>query len=106
MLSNPNSAPSVGSSVGDVDVDRQQVADCVGVFGAIQTMHDVAARRAPRASQARSSESASQLVKPAYSASGGRGMPCGGIARTLSLRSTLSQVAAWPADRRGWPSRD
>ncbi len=35
-----------GQQVGHVNVDRQQVADCVGIFGAIQTMHDVAARRA------------------------------------------------------------
>ena len=32
--------------VGHVNVDRQQVTDCVRIFGAIQTMHDVAAGRA------------------------------------------------------------
>src|SRR5262249_15830864 len=47
-------------------------------------------------SQARSIDVASQLVKFAYSASGGRGMPGGGIARTLSFRRTLSQVPALP----------
>src|SRR5437868_6728834 len=40
-------------------------------------------------------DAASQLVKPAYSASAGRGKPGGGIARTLSLRSTRSQVLAF-----------
>src|SRR5262249_37522080 len=45
-------------------------------------------------SQARSSDAESQLVNAAYSASAGCGVPCGGIARTASLRSTRSQVAA------------
>ena len=43
-------------------------------------------------SAARSSDAASQLVNPAYSASEGRGMPGGGIARTLNFRRTRSQV--------------
>jgi len=33
-----------GQQVGYVDVNVQQVADCIRIFGAIQTVHDVAAR--------------------------------------------------------------
>ncbi len=35
-----------GQQVGDVNVDRQQVTNRVRIFGAIQTMHDIAAGRA------------------------------------------------------------
>ena len=93
MLSKPKSPPSLGSSAVDVDVERQQIADGVAVLGAVQPVHDVAcpgwpcpatrdrATRQPRRERRRSS------------ASVGCGMPCGGIARTLSLRSTRSHVA-------------
>ena len=79
--------------LGDVDIERQQIANGVGVLSAVQTMHDVRPG-VLLPCQARSSELASQVVNPAYSASVGCGMPCGGIARTLSLRSTRSHVAA------------
>ena len=36
-------------------------------------------------------------MNAAYSASAGRGEPCGGMARTLSFVRTLSQVPAWPS---------
>ena len=44
MLSKPYAESSGGSSDGDVDVESQQIADRVGVLGAIQPVQQRAAR--------------------------------------------------------------
>ena len=44
MLSKPYAESSGGSSDGDVDVEREQIADGVGVLGAVQPVKQRAAR--------------------------------------------------------------
>ena len=94
MLSKPKSRAVARQQLGDVDVERQQIANRVAVFGAVQPMHDVAARACSCPARRDRASRRASVVKPTYSASVGCGMPCGGIARTLSLRSTRSHVAA------------
>ena len=94
MLSKPKSAPSLGSSSVTSMSSAEQIANRVAVLGAVQAMHHVAARRRCALPRRDRASPASQLVKPTYSASVGCGVPWGGIARTLSLRSTRSHVAA------------
>src|SRR5262245_54210786 len=93
MLSKPKFAPSLGSnSVTSISsANRSRIAFAYSVRFRRCTTYRPGVLLP---THARSSELASQVVKPAYSASVGCGMPCGGIARTLNLRSTRSQVAA------------
>src|SRR5665213_1882380 len=94
ILSNPNSAPSVGSRS---DTSRSTASRSRIAFAYSARFKRCTTKRpgVTRPAHARSSDPASQPVKPTYSASLGRGMPGGGIARTLNFRRTLSQVPAW-----------
>ena len=74
----------------DVDVEIQQVADRIRVFGAVQPMEDDGPGLM-RAAALRSISASSQSRSPSYSASGGRCMSGGGITPARSLRTTFSQ---------------
>ena len=77
-----------------VDIDREQVANGVGVFGAIQTMESRECRGLVWRAR-RDPARASSLVANASSvARSGRGMPPGGIMPARTLRTTFSQVSA------------
>ena len=94
MLSKPLAESSGGSSVVGVDLQVEQIANGVGVLGAVQPMQDDRARVAACAAAARSISASSQSRSPSYSASGGRGMSGGGITPARSLRITFSQSSA------------
>jgi hypothetical protein len=93
MLSKPKLAPSLGSqsvtSMSSASRSRTALAYSLRFRRCITYRPGVL-----RPSQARSSDPASQVVKPTYSLSVGCGTPWGGIARAPSLRSTRSQVSA------------
>ena len=94
MLSKPAAESSGGSSAVDVDVERQQIADRVGVLGAVQAMQR---RRAGIGAPRRGA------IEPRFERGGegvergavGRGAPLGGIMPVLSLRRPF------PRSRRG-----
>ena len=96
MLSKPAAESSGGSSAADVDVERQQIADGVGVLGAVQAMQRRRARIRLRAA-ARSSCASSAAVKASRAAGAGFGAPSGGIMPVRSLRTTFSHASAWPS---------
>jgi hypothetical protein len=93
LLSKPKLAPSLGSqsvtSMSSASRSRMAFAYSLRFKRCITYRPGLL-----RPSQARSSDPASQLVKPRYSPSVGCGTPWGGIARAPSLRSTRSHVSA------------
>ena len=74
-------------------VDRQieQIANGVGVFGAVEPMERGRAR-VRAAAAARSSASSTAAANRSSVARSGRGAPAGGIMPVRSLRTTFSQV--------------
>src|SRR5688572_32737686 len=93
MLSNPKSPPSFGSTA-ETSTSSASRSRIALRYSARFRRWTTKRPGVDRVVQPRSSEFDSQVVKAAYSASLGWGLPCGGIARTLSLRSTRSHVAA------------
>ena len=80
---------------GGVDLQVEQIADGVGVLGAVQSMQDDRARsRSVRRRRDRSPPRASRAA-PRIPASGGRGMSGGGMTPARSLRITFSHSSAW-----------
>ena len=93
--------------LGDVDVEREQIANRVAVFGAVQTVDHVAARACCAPAHARSSDAASQRREADV-------LGFGRVRHALRRHGAHAQLAQHalpglgvrPAGRRGWPSRD
>jgi hypothetical protein len=76
----------------DVDLKIQQVADGVGVFGAVETVQHHRTRIRVRGGLVVDLRF-QEILRPSYRASGGRGIPGGGIMPARSFRITLSQTS-------------
>ena len=98
---------SGGSSVVTSISQIEQVADGVGVLGAVQPVQDDRRPDWPRRGARDRSRASSQSRSPSYSASGGRGTSGGGITPARSLRITFSHSSAWsPTAARSSPCSD
>ena len=81
----------------DVDVEVEQVADGVGVFGAVQPAEDRAARIGLGGGGAIELADEKRARSASCVAVSGRGMPCGGIEPVPSFRTTFSSGSAFAA---------
>ena len=100
MLSKPYAESSGGSSDDVIDVERQQIADRVGVFGAVQPVEQRPARDWACAAAARSSAVVSHATSAARVCRVRRGAPCGGIIPTRSFLMSLLPDAGLRGDVR------
>ena len=73
----------------DVDVEREQVANRVGVLAAVQPMQDRRARDSDARRPRRRAALQARDCRRRYVASSGRRAPCGGIDRACSLRDDV-----------------
>ena len=92
-LSKPWLEPSAGSSVVDVDVECEQIADRVRVFGAVQPVQrrrGQAGHRIGRTIEAGLEFGGEPVEHPAI----GRGAPLGGIMPVRIFLTTFSQTSA------------
>ena len=78
-----------------VDIERQQIANGVGVFGAVEPMERRAVPGSGLICPTRSRSAIMDAISRSYVASSGRGAPRGGISRLRSLRRIFSQVSPW-----------
>ena len=89
----------------DVDVEREQVANGVGVLGAVEPMQRRRARDRDAARQRDRAALRAPRVNVSRAAGAGFGAPSGGIMPVRSLRTTFSHTSACPSTpRRSSPS--
>ena len=77
-----------------VDLEREQIADRVRVFGAVQPVNGHASGIRLRLGRSHRAPISSSGNHVRYAAASGRGAPAGGISRVRSLLATFSHVSA------------
>ena len=97
MLSKPLIGVVGGQQRAAVDVERQQVADRVGVFGSVQAVDDGCGPDSDSAAARDRARSRATTRQPVTAAAVRPRPPAGGIAPARSFRTTFSQICGLAA---------